>query len=78
MLLPKQKRPNTLTGISQDELQTFETRVSETLKQIDSLAAIAGNKPSLEQRLYITGKLTLVQEKLREAAYNVLTCTPFK
>jgi hypothetical protein len=78
MLLPKQKRPNTLTGISEDELTKFETRLSETLKQIDSLASLAEKKPSLEQRLYITGKLDLVQEKVREAAYQVLTCTPFR
>jgi hypothetical protein len=39
MLLPKVKRPRTNGGISQEELQAFETRLSETLKQIDSLAA---------------------------------------
>ena len=78
MLLPKVKRPRTNGGISQEELQAFETRLSETLKQIDSLASLAEKKPSLEQRLYITGKLDLVQEKVREAAYQVLTCTPFR
>jgi hypothetical protein len=67
-MLPRKKKPATASS----DVEAFETRVCDILKQLENLTPVKG-KPTLEEKLYMSHKLDVVQEKVHQAAFMLLT-----